>query len=440
MPIKFYNTLTHEKENFIPVTEGKAGIYVCGVTPYDHSHIGHARVYVAFDILFKLFRHEYGNENVTYVRNFTDIDDKIINRANENGEKPQILSERFIESYKQDMAKLNTLVPTEEPKVTTHIAEIIELVETLVEKGFAYVTEAGDVNYDISKKEDYGKLSRRKLEDLLAGARVDVDENKRNAGDFALWKAAKEGEPSWESPWGAGRPGWHIECSAMSLKYLGELFDIHGGGEDLQFPHHENEIAQSEGACGHKHVNVWMHNAFITVEGRKMSKSLGNFTTIKDALKKYSGEAIRLWLLQTHYRKPVDYSEAALEAAETRLRGLYQKLALMEEVPEAVIEGKALEALRDDLNTSVVLAEMENNLGLAKFMGFLQMNPDDYLKGRWKQEVLALSDDEIQAKIEARKNARANKNWVESDRIRDELVAQGIILEDNDGETIWRRK
>lgn len=453
--ITLYNTLTREKEAFVPLVPGKVGLYVCGVTPYDDSHIGHARVYTVFDTFYRFLK-AIGFD-VTYVRNFTDIDDKIIQRAKEQGRDPLVLSEQFIGHYHEDMDALNVLNrdiddKIVEPKVSTHMLDIVALIDTLVEKGIAYVTSSGDVNYDISQFDThrYCQLSRKKLDDLVAGARVAVSDEKRNPGDFALWKAAKEGEPEsvrFQPPKGAkeGRPGWHIECSAMSKKYLGETFDIHGGGEDLQFPHHSNEIAQSEAAHECEYVKTWMHNAFITVGGEKMSKSLGNFVTIRDALKKYSGEAIRLWILQTHYRKPVDFSDTALEAAETRLRRLYKKLegAPLEggEVPQDVME-----ALADDLNTPVALSLLEKAESAAEIkavgdlLGIFQMRPEEYLKGSWKQaEGEGLNDDQIDAFITERNNARANKDFATSDKIRDDLAAQGVVLEDGPGGTTWRR-
>ena len=372
-PIVLYNTLTRQKEEFVPIDSTNVRMYVCGVTPYDHSHIGHAFSAVAFDVLFRLLRHVYGETHVRYARNFTDVDDKIINRANETGQKPEDVANIHIKSYHEDMDALNVLMPTVEPKITTHMQEILAFIDDLLKEKVAYVTASGDVNYDISKAPSregytYGKLSGKKLEDLIAGARVDVDADKKNPGDFALWKAAKPGEPSWDAgPTAqehgakAGRPGWHIECSAMSLKELGERFDIHGGGEDLQFPHHENEIAQSESQCGHQHVNYWMHNAFVTVEGRKMSKSLGNFTLIKDVLENFSGEAVRLWLMQTSYRKPVDYSEEALRGAQKRVNRLHNAMQngpVGGTVQQEEID-KIANFLADDLNTARALSVLD---------------------------------------------------------------------------------
>lgn len=362
-PIQLTNTLTRQKAHFKPLDAHNVRMYVCGITPYDEFHIGNARVYVVFDVLFRLLRQVYGPDCVTYVRNFTDIDDKIIARAQELDIDAHTLTEDMIASFHTGMAALGCLAPTHEPRVTEHVKDIVQMIQTLVDKHIAYVTPAGDVNYDISRapnRDDYiyGQLAGKNMEDMLAGARVEVDESKRHPGDFALWKAAKPHEPSWDSPWGAGRPGWHIECSAMSRKYLGDTFDIHAGGEDLQFPHHENEIAQSEGACGCKYVNYWLHNAFITVEGQKMSKSLGNFITTKQALTDFEGRAMRYWLLQTHYRKPVDYSPAALQAASTAVKKL--KNAVQDYVPlgNEQIPDEVVAAVEDDLNTAKALAAL----------------------------------------------------------------------------------
>ena len=460
---KIYNSLTRKKEAFKPIKPGQIGLYVCGVTPYDDSHIGHARVYVVFDTLYRFLK--ANGWSVTYVRNFTDVDDKIINRANEIGRTPERVAQTYITSYQADMFALNVLDPDHEPRVTTHIPEIINLISLLERKGVAYRAENGDVYYDITKYPGYGDLAGKNIEDLMAGARVEVNKYKRNPGDFALWKDAKLGDPAWESPWGHGRPGWHIECSAMSKKYLGEHFDIHGGGEDLQFPHHSNEIAQSEGAHGCKYVNYWMHNAFITVDNEKMSKSLGNFTTIKSALEKYPGEAIRLWILQTHYRKPVDFSDDALEAQKNALDGLYGALNRAVEHGCDVVDQDAIDAvyddLADDLNTARALSrlfEQGKKLNIAlkegdhkaasiakctlkeigRVLGVLQQNPVEYLHGAGSENV-GLDEVKIEALIAERNEARDNKNFSRSDQIRDELAEQGIILEDGPGGTTWKR-
>ncbi len=371
MHLHLTNTLTKQKEVFTPEDMDNVRMYNCGVTPYDYAHIGNARNAVAFDVLFRILRQIYTPENVTYVRNFTDVDDKIIARAAEVNTTEKELSQKFIQAYQADMAALGCLTPTHEPLVTEEIPAICTIVNQLLANGYAYVTETSDVNYDISKKADYGKLSRKKLDELVAGVRIDEDNTKRNPGDFALWKAAKKGEPTWDLTLSdgtilKGRPGWHIECSAMSAKYLGKTFDIHTGGEDLQFPHHENEIAQSEGAhakdcCDKKHVNYWLHNAFITVGGKRMGKSLGNFTTVRDALEHYDGRAIRLWLLQTHYRKPVDFSQDALKASQKRLRRLHNAIADLDEgiKPNPDDFVKILKPLADDMNTSKAIAQLD---------------------------------------------------------------------------------
>ncbi len=372
MRFKLTNTLTRKKEDFTPIDEQNVRLYVCGITPYEHSHIGHARAYVSFDILYRLLHHVYGENHVTYVRNYTDIDDKIINKAKELNSTPEAISEEFITSYEKDMKALNVMQPTHQPRVSTSIKSIVLFIDGLIKKEHAYVTKSGDVMYAANTFPNFGKLANRDLEGQQAGARVDVDTEKKGAHDFVLWKSneksdAKLDQAFMPKEFGAqhfnapGRPGWHIECSAMGKDLLGDTFDIHGGGEDLKFPHHSCEIAQSEALLGHKHVNYWLHNAFITVGGKKMSKSLGNFTLIKDLLKNYSGEAIRLWLLQTHYRKPVDFSEEALKAAEKRIRKLKNAL---EQAPTGgtVDETRVAEVvsyLADDLNTSKALSVLD---------------------------------------------------------------------------------
>ena len=329
MPLRVYNTLSGKKEEFKPLVPGKVGMYVCGVTVYDYCHIGHARANIVFDIVYRYL--QYSNYDVTYVRNYTDVDDKIIARANERGISSQELSEEFIRAFDEDMAALGLRTPTHEPKATAYIAEIIALVEQLIAKGMAYESE-GDVYYSVDNFPSYLKLSKRNMEEMLAGARIAPGELKRNPMDFALWKAAKPGEPSWESPWGAGRPGWHIECSAMSSSLLGETFDIHGGGRDLIFPHHENEIAQSEGVSGKPFVKYWLHNGFVNVNQEKMSKSLGNFFTIRDILKRYDPEVVRFFILTAHYRSPIDFSDQNLEESRLGLTRFYEALAHLDKV------------------------------------------------------------------------------------------------------------
>lgn len=364
MTLTLHNTLTRTKEAFQPLDAANVRMYVCGVTPYDDPHLGNARPMVVFDVLFRLLRHLYGEKAVTYVRNFTDVDDKIIARAAETGEEPTALAARYIASYHADADALGCLRPTHEPRVSEPdvMQGIVAFIAKLEAKGAAYMLDDGMyLNISRIHADDgytYGQLSGKKLDELVAGARVDVKAGKRQPGDFALWKLAKPGEPAWDSPWGAGRPGWHIECSVMSEQLLGDVFDLHGGGEDLQFPHHENELAQSVACHGHIHAKTWLHNAFITVNGKKMSKSLGNFTTIKDVLANHSPQAVRLWLLQTHYRKPVDYSEAALDACEKRVAKLLRKAAEGGTEPPPA---KFMESLLDDLNTSKALACLEAN-------------------------------------------------------------------------------
>lgn len=439
-------------------------MYVCGMTVYDLCHLGHARVLVVFDVVVRYLR--YSGYEVNYVRNITDIDDKIINRANENGENFSELTGRFISAMHEDAAELGVLTPDEEPCATAYMPDIIAMVQTLIDKGYAYATETeqgkGDVYYDVSAFEGYGKLSGKKLEDLRAGERVAVDERKDDPLDFVLWKAAKPGEPSWDSPWGKGRPGWHIECSAMSTCCLGNHFDIHGGGQDLQFPHHENEIAQSEAATGETFVNLWMHNGFVRINDEKMSKSLDNFFTVREILKLYKGEEIRYFVLASQYRSPLNYSDQLLDTARTALSRLYNTLRGLD-VPE-VYDGadpaiaKFKQAMDDDFNTPEALAvlfDLANQVNrlrdedngaalqkaavfkkLANVLGLLEEDAEQYL-----QAGTGDRDDgtAIDALITARNTARENKDWSEADRIRDELDAMGIVLEDKDGKTIWRR-
>lgn len=468
--LKIYNTLSGKKEIFKPIDEGKVRMYVCGMTVYDYCHLGHARVMVVFDIVARFLR-QSGYE-VTYVRNITDIDDKIIQRANENGENIGDLTERFIEIMHEDSAALGVLKPDEEPRATSSMAEIITMIATLVDKGYAYQAANGDVYYDVSKFSDYGKLSGKKIEDLRTGARVDVDKSKADPLDFVLWKSAKPDEPSWASPWGDGRPGWHIECSAMSTTCLGPHFDIHGGGMDLQFPHHENEIAQSEAATGHPFVNYWMHNGFVNVDEEKMSKSLGNFFTVREILKKYRAEDIRFFILSSHYRSPLSYTQENLENSKAGLTRLYTALAGLS--PANDIDKKNeyvlnfFEAMNDDFNTpkangvlfdlaKAINKSKESNpdeanrlAGVLKYLGnslgLLCDETDVYLKmvagqGAEGQSGLgSMSDEEINALIEKRMQARSDKNWEESDRIRDYLHSLGIVLEDSATGTDWRRQ
>jgi len=432
-------------------------MYVCGMTVYDYCHIGHARVMVVFDTVARYLRHS--GYQLTYVRNVTDIDDKIIQRANDNGEEFGALTDRFIDAMHEDERALSVLPPDFEPRATQSVADIINMISTLIAKEFAYVGGNGDVFYAVTRFKGYGKLSGKNIEDLQAGERVDVDTAKRDPLDFVLWKMAKPGEPSWESPWGQGRPGWHIECSAMSTCCLGNHFDIHGGGMDLQFPHHENEIAQSEGATGEQFVNYWMHNGFVRVNEEKMSKSLGNFFTVREVLKQYRPEVIRFFILSSHYRSPLNYSDEHLDEAGVALTRLYTALRGVE-IADVVIDAnfkqRFEQAMDDDFNTPVALAvlfDLARELNkaedkrvlastlkqLAAILGLLQDNPDAFLKGGAGADGIA--DAEIEQLIEDRKIAKANKNWAQADGIRDQLKAQGIVLEDvAGGSTIWRRE
>ena len=449
--LKIYNTLTRSKEIFTPRIAGKVGLYVCGMTVYDYCHVGHARVMVVFDTVVRYLR--YSNYEVTYVRNITDIDDKIIHRANENGEDFHALTERFIDAMHEDERALSVLPVDIEPRATTSIPDIISMIEKLIANEFAYVGTNGDVFYAVEKFKNYGQLSGKNLDDLQAGERVDVDLAKRNPMDFVLWKMAKEGEPFWESPWGNGRPGWHIECSAMSTCCLGNSFDIHGGGMDLQFPHHENEIAQSEGATGEKFVNLWMHNGFVRINEEKMSKSLGNFFTVREVLKQYRPEIIRFFILTSHYRSPLNYSDESLNDAAAGLTRLYTALRDVE-IIEADIDlefkNRFEQAMNDDFNTPVALAvlfDVARELNktkspvlaatlksLANVLGLLQSDSEVFLKSGNNDDA------EIDAQIQARVDAKKAKNWALADQIRDELKAKNIILEDSpDGSTRWRR-
>ncbi len=464
--LKIYNNLTRKKELFTPINPENVRMYVCGMTVYDLCHLGHARVLVAFDVVYRYLQHIYGAEHVNYVRNITDIDDKIINRANENGEVFSDLTERFIKYMHQDAEALNILPPNQEPRATTHMAEIISMINTLVEKGFAYAANNGDVYYDVSQFEPYGQLSGKNIGDLQAGARVEVDEGKDDPLDFVLWKAAKPDEPHWDSPWGKGRPGWHIECSAMSTHCLGNHFDIHGGGMDLQFPHHENEIAQSEGVSGEKFVNVWMHNGFVRIDNEKMSKSLGNFFTVREILERYRPEVIRYFILNSHYRSPLNYSDKQLDSAQAALEGYYTALRGLKvsQIEELGRYGERFyAAMDDDFNTAeaiAVLAELRRDINqarnddrnrashlasvlvkLAGLLGILQDDAELFLQQGGRPGVSGdLGDAEIENLIRQRNVARQEKNWTESDRIRDLFVKEGIVLEDSAKGTCWRRE
>jgi len=469
--LSIYNSLTRRKERFQPIDPANVRMYVCGMTVYDYCHIGHARVLVVFDVVYRYLTAVFGPQHVTYVRNITDIDDKIIARANANGEPIDALTGRFIEAMHEDAAALGVLTPNAEPRATMHMDDIIGMITALVDKGYAYRADNGDVYYDVSRFQAYGRLSGKQLEDLRAGERVEVDAAKHDPLDFVLWKAAKPDEPSWDSPWGPGRPGWHIECSAMSTHCLGDHFDIHGGGMDLQFPHHENEIAQSEAATGHTFVNVWMHNGFVRVDDEKMSKSLGNFFTIRDVLKRYDPEVVRYFILTSHYRSPLNYSDQHLDNAKAALTTLYTALRGIE--PDDA--GVALEtgeqgdeytarfhaAMQDDFNTAgalSVLFELASEANrrrdtdpaaarhaagrlrsLAGLLGLLERSPDAFLRGRGAP-ASGPDEAEIERLIAERTAAKSDKDYAAADAIRDGLKAQGVVLEDGPQGTTWRRE
>jgi len=457
--LNVYNTLAREKQLFQPITEGKVNMYVCGMTVYDYCHLGHARMVVVFDMVARWLR--ASGYDLNYVRNITDIDDKIIKRALENGEAINALTGRFIAAMNEDFDALGVIRPDHEPRATEHVQGMHELIASLIAKGLAYPAPNGDVYFAVRKFAGYGKLSGKSLDDLRAGERVDVDVNKQDPLDFVLWKAAKTDEPQdakWASPWGEGRPGWHIECSAMSCHHLGSHFDIHGGGADLQFPHHENEIAQSEGAHGHAYVNYWMHNGFIRVDNEKMSKSLGNFFTIREVLEKYDPEVVRFFILRAHYRSQLNYSDAHLDDAKGALNRFYTTL---KNVPadDTTIDWSSSYAERfkvamdDDFNTVeavAVLFELASEVNkqqsaalagqlkaLGAILGLLQRDAVAYLQAGIGEDEY--SAEAIEALIIARKAARVAKNFAESDRIRDALIAAGIVLEDNAQGTTWRR-
>ena len=481
MTLKVYNTLTKQKEIFVPVEAGQVKMYVCGVTPYNHPHIGNARPFLTWDVIKRYLEHrEY---KVYHVQNFTDVDDKIINAANAEGVKWDVVANRYITSYFEVMDKLNIRRADIYPTVSEHMKEIIKIVETLVEKGYAYIVD-GDVYYSIEKFDEYGKLSGRNIEDMQAGARVDVDERKNHPMDFALWKSAKPGEPAWESPWGKGRPGWHIECSAMSLKYLGNSFDFHGGGSDLIFPHHENEIAQSEAFVDEEKpfVRYWLHNGFITVNEEKMSKSLGNFFLVKDILEHYSPDVLRFFVLSTHYRSPLDFSDERLSEAERsleRLRTAVENSNRLNKMTQSVADSESenlievskkaqqdfYDAMDDDFNTALAIGVM---FGLAKEINVYynaviaertNYNAESYAAIRdvyfMMAEVLGILVDERQEKVDGgqeligqlmdiiiaiRQDARQAKNWAIADQVRDSLGAVGIILEDSPQGVRWKKR
>lgn len=460
MPLQFYNTLTRRKENFIPEDPERVRIYVCGPTVYDFAHIGNARPVVVFDVLFRLLRHVYGDTHVTYVRNITDVDDKILTAADEQQRSISDITESTTAAFHEDMDALGALRPTIEPRATGHIGQMIAMIEDLVEKGHAYVAE-GHVLFSVPSMEDYGQLSRRSRDDLVAGARVEVAPYKKDPADFVLWKPSAENQPGWESPWGRGRPGWHIECSAMSAEHLGETFDIHGGGQDLVFPHHENELAQSRCAHGTSRMaRYWLHNGYVVVNGEKMSKSLGNFLTVRQLLEEgHDGEVIRLALLSGHYRQPLDINREKLAESKSQLDRLYGALRpLGDSLPEASREKtpeRLLDALSDDLNTPLALSALhdlahelnkasdeekvgraEALLSGARLLGLLERVPEAWFKGSEGDLDVA----EIERLIAERLAARKARDFATADRIRDDLLERGILLEDGAQGTTWRRR
>lgn len=458
--LKIYNTLSQKKEEFKPIQAGKIGIYVCGNTVYDYCHIGHGRTMVTFDMITRYLRAR-GYE-VNYVRNITDIDDKIIKRANENNESIDALTERFINAQHEDERALNILPPDHEPRATHNIDGMIKMIEQLIKNNYAYVASNNDVYYNVQAFKNYGALAHRDLNKLRSGARVEITEEKKDPLDFVLWKSAKPGEPQWNSPWGPGRPGWHIECSVMSTKCLGQHFDIHGGGFDLIFPHHENEIAQTEGTTQEKFVNTWMHSGFLQIDKEKMSKSLGNFITIKEALKKYHSEILRYFFLSGHYRSQLNYSDEGFVNARQALERFYmalKDLPVVEAIENNIYDQRFYEAMDDDFNTPEALATLfdltreinkiknhdpEKAAGYAgllrklanNILGILHIDPAEFLKNLNGQSNL--SEAEIEKLIQARNLARTQKNWAEADRVRAELIKHHIILEDNEAGTSWR--
>ncbi|PTR06368.1 cysteinyl-tRNA synthetase [Nitrosospira sp. Nsp5] len=462
--LKIHNSLVREKQDFVPLTPGSVRIYVCGITVYDYCHLGHARMMVVFDMVVRWLR--ASGLDVTYVRNITDIDDKIIKRAQENNEPIETLTARFIQAMEEDAVALGVVPPTCEPRATGHVERMVAMIHTLLDKGLAYAAANGDVYYAVHRFPGYGKLSGKSLDDLRAGERVIIDPYKKDPLDFVLWKAAKPGEPRWDSPWGRGRPGWHIECSAMSEHFLGEHFDIHGGGQDLQFPHHENEIAQSEGAHDHPFVNYWMHNGFVRVDDEKMSKSLGNFFTVREILDRYQPEVVRFFILRAHYRSPLNYSDQHLEDAKRALDRLYTALKGSEQGGEISESAEVIdwseaparrfrEAMNDDFNTPdaiAVLFDLANEINktgspvdvvllraLGGVLGLLQQDSQQYFQDAVIMRDPAFTQERIERMIQQRLIARTNKDYGESDRIRKELLDAGIILEDGSQGTAWRR-
>ncbi len=454
MSLNLFDTFSNSKKKFEPIDPKNIRMYVCGPTVYDYPHVGNARPVIVFDILFRILQNIYGTEHVTYVRNITDVDDKIINASQENNEDINELTSRTINYFHSDAKYIGAMEPSFEPRATDHIAEMINIIETLIEKNYAYVAE-NNVLFSSNKFSKYGSLSGKKLEEMIAGSRVDVESYKQEASDFILWKPSKDNEPGWDSPWGKGRPGWHIECSAMSEKLLGKTFDIHGGGQDLIFPHHENEIAQSECANGEKFANYWVHNGFVTVEGNKMAKSDGNFVTVNELKEKYQGEVIRLTMILTHYRQPLNWTNDNLQESKKTLDKWYQYFSEVDFKPDlsVMIDENVMNALNDDMNTPQAIAELhklfkncksddQDSLNQflisAQFLGLMNDEPSQWLS--WGKDNISVDQNKIESLISQRNAARANKDFAEADRIRDELENLGIVLEDKGAETTWKTK
>ena len=454
MSLNLYDTFSNSKKKFEPIDPKNIRMYVCGPTVYDYPHVGNARPVIVFDILFRILQNIYGTEHVTYVRNITDVDDKIINASQENNEDINELTSRTINYFHADAKYIGAMEPSFEPRATDHIDEMINIIETLIEKNYAYVAE-NNVLFSSTKFSKYGSLSGKKLEEMIAGSRVDVESYKQEASDFILWKPSKDNEPGWDSPWGKGRPGWHIECSAMSEKLLGKTFDIHGGGQDLIFPHHENEIAQSECANGEKFANYWVHNGFVTVEGNKMAKSDGNFVTVNELKEKYQGEVIRFTMILTHYRQPLNWTNDNLQESKKTLDKWYQYFSEVDFKPDlsVKIDENVMNALNDDMNTPQAIAELhklfkncksddQDSLNQflisAQFLGLMNDEPSQWLS--WGKENMSVDQNKIESLIAQRNTARANKDFAEADRIRDELENLGIVLEDKGAETTWKTK
>jgi len=466
--LRIYNSLTRRKENFTPITPGRVNMYVCGITAYDLCHVGHARAQIVFDIIYRYLR--YAGYDLLYTRNFTDVDDKIIKKAKETGMSWKDVADKYIDEFLKDMTRLGLAKPDKEPRVSEHIDDIVALINKLIEKGYGYVVN-GDVYFEVKKFENYGKLSGKKIDELIAGARIEVDERKRDPLDFALWKSSKPGEPSWDSPWGKGRPGWHIECSTMSMKYLGENFDIHGGGMDLIFPHHENENAQSEAATGKRFANYWIHNGIVTINQEKMSKSLGNIFAISEALERFDFEAIRLFILGGHYRSPLDFSEQNIKESERALERMYTNILILQrggvQKAESVAKGAVLgnemldkfsEFMNDDFNTPAVIAMIftavralnakkeklsETLHAISKIggvLGIFTSSPEEFLfrVRKRKTNILGIDAIKVELLIKERESFRSAKEFAKADSIRAKLQEMRIALEDTRDGTIWR--